>query len=38
MFRQVEVENNKIDGSHGDCGNMISAVGCFAIEKGLVKP
>lgn len=37
MFRQVRVNDRSIDNSHGDCGNMIAAVGSFAIEKGLVQ-
>lgn len=37
MFRQVRVNDRSIDNSHGDCGNMIAAVGSFAIEKGLLQ-
>ena len=31
---QVRVLEASIDDSHGDCGNMIAAVGSFAIEQG----
>jgi 4-oxalomesaconate tautomerase len=38
LFRQVEVESCAVDASHGDCGNMIAAVACFAVERGLLSP
>ena len=37
-FNQVVVDVPKVDFSHGDCGNMLAAVGPFALEKGLVEP
>ena len=36
-FIQVDVNKPIIDDS-GTCGNLIAAAGCFAIDKGLVKP
>jgi 2-methylaconitate cis-trans-isomerase PrpF len=36
LFRQVRVAEPSVDSSHGDCGNMIAAVGAFALEEGLV--
>ena len=35
-FLQCNVETKGVDRSHGDCGNMLAAVGAFALEKGLV--
>lgn len=37
MFGQVGIEEWSIDWS-GNCGNLTTAVGCFAIEANLVKP
>ncbi len=37
LFAQVEVDRNYVD-FEPTCGNMLSAVGPFAIEEGLVKP
>jgi len=37
-FVQSRVEEFGVDDSHGDCGNMIAALGPFAIEKALVEP
>ncbi|CAJ1381033.1 unnamed protein product [Effrenium voratum] len=37
-FNQVAVDVPKVDFSHGDCGNMLAAVGPFALEQGLVEP
>ena len=34
LFRQVD--EHGVDNSHGDCGNMIAGVACFALERGLV--
>ena len=36
-FIQVDIRKPIIDDS-GTCGNLIAAVGCFAVDKGLVKP
>lgn len=36
-FAQCEVENAKVDKSHGDCGNMLAAVAPFALERGLAQ-
>lgn len=36
-FIQVDVKMPVIDDS-GTCGNLIAAAGCFAVDKGLVKP
>ena len=38
MFVQSRINTFGVDGSHGDCGNMVASVGAFAIEKGLVMP
>jgi len=35
-FEQLRVEEASVDHSHGDCGNMLAAVGPFALERGLV--
>jgi 2-methylaconitate cis-trans-isomerase PrpF len=37
LFAQVKVAERRVDTSP-NCGNMLSGVGPFAIEKGLVKP
>lgn len=37
-FFQCNVRERSVDRSHGDCGNMIAAVGSFALERGLVRP
>jgi len=37
LFGQVGIEERFIDWT-GNCGNLTTAVGCFAIESGLVKP
>jgi 2-methylaconitate cis-trans-isomerase PrpF len=37
LFGQVGIEKRFIDWT-GNCGNLTAAVGCFAIEAGLVKP
>lgn len=37
-FAQCKVDEPKVDHSHGDCGNMLAAVGPFALERGLVRP
>jgi 2-methylaconitate cis-trans-isomerase PrpF len=37
LFGQVGIEERFIDWT-GNCGNLTTAVGCFAIEAGLVKP
>src|ERR1043166_145995 len=36
LFHQVVVDEARVDGSQ-NCGNMLAAVGPFAIETGLVK-
>mmetsp|Transcript_86029 Transcript_86029/g.256642 ORF Transcript_86029/g.256642 Transcript_86029/m.256642 type:complete len:404 (-) Transcript_86029:167-1378(-) len=36
-FAQCKVEEATVDHSHGDCGNMLAAVGPFALERGLVQ-
>jgi len=36
-FAQCRVGEASVDHSHGDCGNMLAAVGPFALECGLVK-
>lgn len=36
-FVQSEIERFGVDETHGDCGNMLPAVGPFAIETGLVR-
>lgn len=35
LFVQCEVEKRAIDWSHGDCGNMLAAVGPYALAQGL---
>lgn len=35
-FMQVGVDEKRLDASHGDCFNMLSGVGPFAVARGLV--
>ena len=38
LFRQVNIDTNTcVDKSHGDCGNMVAGVACFALEKNLIQ-
>ncbi|BBI51560.1 hypothetical protein HORIV_39810 [Vreelandella olivaria] len=37
LFAQVDVVNKRVD-FNPNCGNMLSAVGPYAIETGLVEP
>jgi len=37
LFGQIEIEDAAVDYS-SNCGNLSAAVGCFAVDRGLVRP